>query len=436
MKANPTRPRKRFNHNSPAQDVARSDLGYGAVVLILLVASVLMAAGDPAVFAGVVARGPAVAALANQLTPKLTEALKKRGVASAAPLALTDDGVARLTRGLTAAVTEALGRYQDGDFLHASERADDAISTFEKQLAYRVRGEVKDPSDPWALYSQALVVKALATRKLGKDERADDALRQLACTQPDRVPDPSYAPPKTVARHQELLDALRAAAATSALRVTSTTPGATVTIDGSARGVTPLTVALLPGTHFVATMQAGALQNQRIDVQAQLVSIDASGGARAAAVQALRAAIENNVGALQVIQAAKAVADDVVVAVVVGAADQPRVLVLRVLDGNLLLAGTAEEHGDGTALKPLIDAVIDAVATTDGVWLPRVAGDSPSAVLFDATVDDADAGNTPYVIAGVAVGALVVVGAGAVVLGVVLSGNSSKVEIVVDASSL
>ncbi len=70
-------------------------------------------------------------------------------------------------------------------------------------------------------------------------------------------------------------------ATASVLEITSTPAGATVTIDGLSRGVTPLSMGLFPGTHEVSVTMDGykeyrsnivTLEGQRQTIAVKLVS--------------------------------------------------------------------------------------------------------------------------------------------------------------------
>jgi hypothetical protein len=409
------------------------------LALVTTVGWVVACATSP-VFAGVAARDPAGDAAAERAAVSLAQALERRGVTDLGtpPLPVMADETDTI---LENAVLAATSRYQEGDFPKAVEKADDAIERFETKLAF-------GPKGPWGSYAQALVIKALAQKKLGKEAEVDGPFTKMAVTMPNAVPDPSLAPPKLLERHTQILAALRSKPRV-ALEITSTPPGAEVVVDGEPRGVTPVTVRdLLPGTHYVSLAADGMRVDKRVEVGDAGAKLDERvGDPRTNAAKALRAAVAARADEATLVARAKDVGDDVLVGVLVDGA----LVVARVHEGALLVAGTKLD--DKAPLKarvtPLGEALLDGVAPPEGVWLPASEG-SPRDVLFatapvvvaqDPVVTDATEGEEGAPVALIALG----VGAGVLVLGgavagvvaaVLLSQDANKVEVVVDASAL
>jgi hypothetical protein len=417
---------------------------------VVVVCTLAGQAGGPvlggAVFAGVATRDPGQDAAAERAAVAVAQALQKHGVADVGtpPLPAVAEGTT--DPHLDNAVAAALARYQEGDFARAIEKADDAIGRFESKLAFAAGG-------PWPSYAQALVVKALALKKLGKEADVDAPFLKMASTMPAAVPDAAIAPAKLVERHAQLLAGLKAKARVQ-LDVSSTPPGATVIVDGTARGQTPVVVRdLLPGTHFVRLEADGDHIDKKVDVSDGTVKVEEQvGDPRVGAAKALREALARAADAATLAERAKDVGADVIAGVIVPDGTRGTALVLvRVQAGaDPLIAGTHLE--DEGPLKgrvgPIAEALMDAVVAPEGTWLPAAEG-SPRDLLFgtatvvstgpkidDPPPEDDEGGNAAlFVVLGVGAGALVLAGAG-VVTALLLAQSANTVEVRVDASSL
>ncbi len=158
--------------------------------------------------------------------------------ASATPSRSQRLAVAGLSEELGA--QKARDRFLEGDFPGAVAAVDALSNAFEQGPAFL------DDEGAWRAWADSRLTRALALRRLGKDEAADDELRALAVVRPTYVPDASFAPPKVVSRFQELREQLLNGP-TVAVTVVVTGPGVLV-LDG--RPMPPGVLDVLPGTHW------------------------------------------------------------------------------------------------------------------------------------------------------------------------------------------
>ena len=135
---------------------------------------------------------------------------------------------------------KARDRFLEGDFQGAVAAADALQKLFEQGPAFRADDAA------WMAFADSRLTRALALRRLGKEEAADDELLALAVVRPTYAPDASFAPPKVVSRFQELREQLLNGP-TVAVTVEITGAGA-LFLDGRAMPAGVLDV--LPGTHW------------------------------------------------------------------------------------------------------------------------------------------------------------------------------------------
>ena len=140
-----------------------------------------------------------------------------------------------------------------------------------------------------AIYASAAIVLALASfvigRKFGQPRQPDASLpvsapvsAPSAVAPPAVAPPPSSAPsagPTTTSSPSPVAPALSAPAPTatpSRLDVTSDPAGATVTVNGTRRGVTPLSLPLPPGIYDVAVTNDSSSTRRKIEVKTGVAS--------------------------------------------------------------------------------------------------------------------------------------------------------------------
>ena len=415
----------------------------------MLAAVVLCALSGPSVgggpiFAGVAARDPSLDAQAERAAIALGQVLEKKGATDLGSPPLPDaiEGVDAILAGL---VTAAKAKYSEGDFAAAADKAADAITRFEGAGAFRA-------GPAWAGYGDALVVKALALRRLGKEADADQALLALASTMPKAIPDPGMTPPKIAQRHQQLLEELKAKPRAS-IEITSSPTGADVVVDGAAQGKTPLVVRdLLPGTHFVGIAGEGARAEKKLTVNAGASGrVDEKiGDPRAVAARELRELLKNPATEDVILAKAKDVGDDVIIGAIAADGDTALLVVARVKSGNLLVAGARIDKKNPAKQRAaqLVDALLNA--KTD--WIGSPAKATPATVLASGVPkdkpvvvvgpppppppSDGDSDTGTWVIVGVGAAAVALVGAVAVASIFVANSNANSLEVKVDASLL
>lgn len=160
-----------------------------------------------------------------------------------------DDGPVREAKGLEARRLFAEGREQLDNLATPK-----AIATLEKSIKF---WEDSDLSQGVSGLLDALALRAIANLTKGdKSGFSNDAQRVLAIN-PDYVFDPSRLTPAAQAALEPIRKKIKAAPP-AALEVTSTPPNAWAFIDGTFRGVTPITVpGLAPGSHVVTLVGTG-----------------------------------------------------------------------------------------------------------------------------------------------------------------------------------
>ncbi|MDP2345366.1 MAG: hypothetical protein Q8O67_30760 [Deltaproteobacteria bacterium] len=181
----------------------------------------------------------AVCALLGHLAPPLAghphpgPAIPVSGTVRVAALA-TDEV-------LKQAAQKARDRFLEGDFQGAIAAVDALHKTFEAGPAFRA------DDAGWNAWADSRLTRALALRRLGKEDAADDELRALAVVRPTFAPDASFAPPKVVTRFQELREQLLSGP-TVAVTVEVAPAGGVMVLDG--RPMPPGVLDVLPGTHW------------------------------------------------------------------------------------------------------------------------------------------------------------------------------------------
>jgi|GEM_PF-3535667 len=160
-----------------------------------------------------------------------------------------DDGPTREARAL-----EARRLFLEGRDLLDNLNAAKAIATLDKSIKF---WEESDLSQGVQGLLDALSLRAIAA--LGKNDKAgfnNDAQRVLAIN-PEFAFDPSRLTPAAQSALEPLRKKVRAAPP-AVLELTSTPPNAWAYVDGTFRGVTPITVpALAPGSHVVTLVATG-----------------------------------------------------------------------------------------------------------------------------------------------------------------------------------
>jgi hypothetical protein len=152
---------------------------------------------------------------------------------------------------------KARDRFLEGDFQGAVNTVDALQKTFEQGAAFRA------DDAGWNAWADSRLTRALALRRLGKEEVADDELRALAVVRPTYAPDASFAPPKVVSRFQELREQLLngpTVAVTVEVVSSGSGRGGTMVLDG--RPMPAGVLDVLPGTHWFGVDGVG----QRIAV--------------------------------------------------------------------------------------------------------------------------------------------------------------------------
>ena len=180
------------------------------------------------------------------------------GVPATLPLGSALSGAAKTSaKGGDAAALKAFAEtaraaFLEGDFKGAVAAADALKVAFEQGAAWRA------DDVGWAAFADSRLTRALALRRLGKEQEADDELRALAVIRPTLTPDKSFVPPKVVARFDELREGLLNGP-TEPLTVVIKGTG-TLTLDGRVvpRGV----LDVLPGPHWLGVDGKG----RRVDV--------------------------------------------------------------------------------------------------------------------------------------------------------------------------
>lgn len=409
---------------------------------VFLCASAVAAAGAGPVFAGIVPLSPELEARAERAAIALGQTLEKQAVVDLGtpPLPETADELAGALANLVAA---ARSTYLEADFQTSLARADEAINRFEGAGAFRA-------GSGWSSYEQALLLRALALRKLGKEAESDSALTRLAGLRPQAVPDPELTPPKIVQRHQQLLGELRAAPRAQ-LEVVSSPEGAEVLVDGRSVGRAPVVVRdLSAGIHFISLSAQGARVDRKVSAAGGDIRVEAQvGDVRIAPAHALRGALTTPTNKPAIVARATAVGDDVFFGVLAPHGDDALLVLARARGGDWEVVGTLVElKGQITAQT---NQLVDALLAGRTGWLGTKAGarlGNPEEVLLrggpvraphvpdDPVQVEPESDGGGWLLVGVGVGIAAAV-AGAVVVGVfVAAETSNNVGVTVDASKL
>lgn len=414
-------------------------------VLLAVVACALPAAGE-GVFAGVVARDPQLDGLAERLAVSVGQALERQGFVDLGTPPLPDPEEAP-DAVLKGALDDARARYLEGDFAGALQRASDAASRFESSGAYRAGAG-------WQSYSDALVLRSVSSRRLGRDADADESLRRLAVVAPSAKLDPDITPEKTAERWAEVVAELWGRPRVQ-IEVVSVPPGAQVVVDGKVAGHAPVVAReLLPGAHFVGLAADGERRERRVTVSAGSARVEEQvGEPRNAPARALRDAVASPVAEDALADEATTLAADVVVGVLVPDVQGSLFVLARFRDGKAQMLGTrVQSKADA---KTRSEDLVQALAQGKSGWLgegpatpstvlcqPRAAwaaGGGSEAVAGGAAppVEPGDdGGGAVWIMAGVGAAALAVAAA-AGVAGVVLAAEAAKkLTVTVDASKL
>jgi hypothetical protein len=397
------------------------------------------------VYAGVAARHPGLDARAERAAVALGQALEKRGALDLGSPPLPDTGGAP-DGALAGLVAAGRAKYLEGDFNAALDKADDAIERFEATGAFR-------SGSPWASWGAALVIRALALRRLGKEADADAALARLASVMPSAVPDPEITPPKIAQRHQQLLLELKGKPRIQ-IEVTSVPEGAEVVVDGRAVGRAPIVVRdLLPGDHFVALSREGERAERKVTAREGVVRVEERvGDPRTIAARALRTALSSTSSAEEILKKARALSDDAIVGALVPSREAALLVLARAHAGELQVVGARIEKT--ASIDARAEALAEALYAGEAGWIEE--GGAPSALeageqqatpldVLVGRAPSASAGGPPGVEDEEGSGAWVIVGVGlgaaaAVAIGVagalLLNDASKRVEVTVDASKL
>lgn len=414
-------------------------------VLLAVVVCALPAASE-GVFAGVAARDPQLDGLAERLAVAVGQALERQGFADLGSPPLPDPEEAP-DAVLQGALDDARARYLEGDFAGSQQRATDAATRFEASGAFRVGTD-------WQAYVDAMVLRSVSARRLGRDADADEQLRRLAAVAPAAKLDPDITPEKTAERWAELVAELWARPRAQ-IEVVSTPPGAHVVVDGKAAGRAPVVVRdVLPGTHFVGLSADGERRERRIAVATGSARVEEKvGEPRNAPARALRDAIAAPIAEAALLAKAHDLGSEVVVGALVPDAKGSLFVLARVDRAGARMVGTrVQSKGDA---KSRADDVVTALMAGASGWL----GDgpaSPGVVLTQtrgawanpASAGGPDPGDPPvgatgdegsgavWIVVGAGAGALVLA-AVAVAGGVIMASEAAKeLKVTVDASKL
>lgn len=414
----------------------------GSVSVLAVVVVCALPAASGGVFAGVAARDPQLDGLAERMAVSLGQALEKRGFTDlgSPPLPDPDDAPDAVLKG---ALDDARARYLEGEFATALQRASDAVTRFEGAGAFRA-------GEGWQAYADALVLRSVSQRRLGKDADADESLRRLAAAAPSAKLDPDITPQKTAERWAEVVAELWAKPRVQ-IEVITTPPGAAVTVDGKAVGRAPLVVRdLLPGVHFVGLSADGERRERRVTATAPSTRVEEQlGDARTAPARALRDAVAAPVAEATLADKAGPLGDDVVVGALVPDPAGALLVVARLRGGSAQVVGARlEKKGDA---RERAEELASALEEGRPGWLGE-GPSSPQVVLTQAppawgaagpsagagdppAADDADGGGVWWIVAGVGVG--VVVAGVATVAGVLIAAEANqRLAVTVDASKL
>lgn len=418
----------------------RSAVLLHAFVLASLVVSLPAGAADDeeTLFAGAVPRSAAHEGMSQKVGAAIGRAFEERGVRAVREPAPADARAPGRLEDLQRLLADARGRYLDGDFQGAVTQSADAARRFEETFAF------EDNDEAWAVWTELMLVRALALSRQDKLRDSDRVLVSIASARPQYVPDPGLAPPKFASRYSAVRAKLQRTRVS--LAVTSRPAGAAVLVDGRNVGMTPLDVSdLLPGRHFVSVRLEGERHDEALLVKKGSREVRAElGDPRRRAAERLRQALATGGSETSVIAAASDLAPETFIAVVeAGGSDVP-VLLGRLRGGRLLsvTAGTVRDDLSNVDDVAALLAETAAASETDA-WLE--GGDAaPLRERFLSSVNSPPGGGEeggigPLVLVGVGVGAVAIVGAAAItgiLLFVSQPANPGGIDVVVDASAL
>jgi hypothetical protein len=407
-----------------------------SIALILTLSLAFAARAEDPVFAGAVARSADLEGTASKIEAGLREALELSSVGSIAATG-SSAGTGLQPEELDRLLSDARGRYLEGDFRGAAKQTQEGVKRFEENAAFSEAPKL------WQLYSELLLVQALAYGRLDNTRAGDRAWVKLAAVRPDYVPDPGLTPPKAATRYQKLRDGLLAKQAK--LEIVSVPAGARALVDGKEVGLTPLTVSLPQGTHFVTAKSGASGASERVRLRKSTTVRLTVGDPRAARAKALLSAIKDGSPETQMGERAREVGAAVYVALVERMSGDITVLLGRFMEGRLDTVTALPYRND---LSDIEDASMllaqSAVTGKADAWS---AGEQDPAPLRGRFLKLEESGPDPdpppgdgsvWVWVGVG-GAVVAVAAAAGVGGYFLlnqSPNPGGLDVIVDTSGL
>ncbi len=396
-------------------------------------------AGDDAVFAGAVARGEALEGMSDKVGAALARALEERGVRSLVDRGGASARPAGRLEDLERLLTDARGRYLEGDFRGALSRSAEAVRRFEDTFAF------ESDDEAWAAWTELMLVRALALSRQNKTRDSDRALAAIASARPSYVPDPGLAPPRFASRYAAIRDKLEPKRVS--ISVTSRPAGAAVLVDGREVGVTPLDVTdLLAGHHYVSVRLLGERHDEALLVREGSREVRAElGDPRRRAAERLRRALREGGSEAAVVAAAGDVATDTFVAVVGPGLGEVPVLLGRIHERRLLSITAATVRDDLADIDTVAAALVEKAASAErDAWIDGADAAPLRQRFLAATAGGGDGpaeegGLGPLLLVGAGVGAIALIGAG-VIGGIVLFLNQPQnpggIDVVVDASAL
>lgn len=397
------------------------------------------------VYAGLAVRGRVASENVDAVRAELARRFGERGVKVVAPraVAVSTEHKARALDALDAQLAIAGAAFKRREWEEARIAMTTALSIFEEGLAFT------EDDDAWARYRSLLLLAADAQLVTNDLSAADDTLRQLLAIEPDLAPTTAMKA-NLSARTIERLIALRArpqASTRSTLEVKSRPPGARVLVDGRGAGRAPVAIEVLPGIHYVAVSQDGALVTERVVVTPAGARVTARlGAAEAEAGSILVRRLQGGLSKREFTEAAADVADVTFAAVVVPWGPTAQILIARVTDGALdAVHGTRLPRNEAQRDAALYQLIEAALTRTDDGWVGVTEDPATLRSAFlqgvgDETAvlaDEREPVPVPLVVGGV-VGGLAVVAGAAAVVALVWTNDARKDEgfrYVVDASA-
>src|SRR5690606_17151942 len=122
--------------------------------------------------------------MSDKVGAALARALEERGVHAIVERASSAAERGGRAEDLRRLLADARGRYLEGDFDGAIARSDEAVRRFEAGFAYEA------DEDAWAVWTELMLVRALALSREGRTRDSDRALAAIASARPAYVPDP------------------------------------------------------------------------------------------------------------------------------------------------------------------------------------------------------------------------------------------------------